>query len=619
VSALGDDSAPTQGGARLPGGLPWEPRVVDLGVRVVDRIGYSLTLDKEWSTRTERGFVWWGKDLAQRVWAEPGWDDNGFEIFRLHAQTDLLRDFEPGDENLAKLSLFARFATTSGYLVDPEDGSVRLAASMYVHEQTEDWVKATFQWVVAMQAADAQIKAATLADATDSTVAVTAHPVSGVRTSYDDMLNVLELVESRGREPSVWEGEEMEWTTGLVQQGNYTVLATGDSTGLSAEFPFQSRTSLLRVSTSESNPQVGNGALLILHLPMSMAEQEGVRFASELNRRELASETRAAFVGSWCWADDRACHVMFLPNAVRFGRGDLLNVVMSMTHRARWAAETFYGDRWDANRDAAGLPLATPSLFDLLPEARTGALPVAPEFAATPPMDDMQQLRAVFGDDAEAIYRGLVIASEDRGLSEALELVLEVRAAERRGIPQDGLERRIADAMHEPPSNGAHQETLSSPQPSPSTRPVFRTDKDWSVIDSDACRVKAFSPMATVEGGRVLAQTSTEPYASIVLECDGRPGEVVGLITHKIDFAHLWAAFKERGVREDEEVIVFWTKKNLKKSARLMSKFMPKLWVMICPKGAFELMTDANFMPELAGMARWEAQRPLIEWKPGAS
>jgi hypothetical protein len=78
----------------------------------------------------------------------------------------------------------------------------------------------------------------------------------------------------------------------------------------------------------------------------------------------------------------------------------------------------------------------------------------------------------------------------------------------------------------------------------------------------------------------------------------------------------LWSAFNERGVGEDEEVLVFWTKKNLKRSARLMSKLMPKLWVRICPKGAYELMLDNDFKPELTGTARWEAMRAVAEWKP---
>src|SRR5262249_60397109 len=121
-----------------PRGLPWERRNADLGLWIVDGIGDSMSLDAEWSVRTERGFTWWGKDLAQHVWAEPGVEDDGFEVFRLHARTDLLRSFEPSDQNLAKLDAFAAFATTSGFLVDEKRSRLQFAASMYAHDDTSD-------------------------------------------------------------------------------------------------------------------------------------------------------------------------------------------------------------------------------------------------------------------------------------------------------------------------------------------------------------------------------------------------------------------------------------------------------------------------------------------------
>lgn len=148
------------------------------------------------------------------------------------------------------------------------------------------------------------------------------------------------------------------------------------------------------------------------------------------------------------------------------------------------------------------------------------------------------------------------------------------------------------------------------------TEILLRNDKDWSVIDGEPCRVTAFTPSATVEDERVTAHSKHAPYATIDIECLGLAHDATGFITHKTDFLHLWSAFSERGAREDEEVIVFWTKSYLKRHARMLSKFMPRLWVMVCPKEAFELMTDADFKPELSGLARWEAQKARVEWKP---
>lgn len=144
----------------------------------------------------------------------------------------------------------------------------------------------------------------------------------------------------------------------------------------------------------------------------------------------------------------------------------------------------------------------------------------------------------------------------------------------------------------------------------------LRKDNEWSVIDGVRCRVIDFNPSALIKDGKVLATDKTIPYASITLECKKFPNNVTGYITHKMDFKHLWAAFRERTIKQDEEVIIFWSKKHYKRFAKIFSAFMPRLWVMICPKGAFELETDQNYKPELRGEARWNAVKPIIEWKP---
>lgn len=141
-------------------------------------------------------------------------------------------------------------------------------------------------------------------------------------------------------------------------------------------------------------------------------------------------------------------------------------------------------------------------------------------------------------------------------------------------------------------------------------------DSDWKVVEGEPCRVIEFIPWAKVENGKVVAPSKTEPYVSVVLECKQLDQNTTGFITHKLDFQHLWSAFRERGVRPDEEVIIFWSRRYLKGFSKFLSPAMPKLWVMICQKGAFELMSDKNHKPELTGEARWNAEKPIAEWKP---
>ena len=148
-------------------------------------------------------------------------------------------------------------------------------------------------------------------------------------------------------------------------------------------------------------------------------------------------------------------------------------------------------------------------------------------------------------------------------------------------------------------------------------KPSLLKDSDWKSIDGELCRVISFTPLATLKDGKVLAIDKTTPYASIVLECKKLPQQSIGFITHEIDFANLWKAFKERGISKNEELLIIWTTRMYKnKISSFISSFLPKLWVMICQKEAYELRTDQSYKPELTGEARWIASMPIIDWKP---
>jgi len=143
-------------------------------------------------------------------------------------------------------------------------------------------------------------------------------------------------------------------------------------------------------------------------------------------------------------------------------------------------------------------------------------------------------------------------------------------------------------------------------------------DRDWEPLDGEICRVIKFTPLAgRIEGTEVKSFTRGLPYASIELESPALAEPTTGFITHKLDFEHLWEVFNVRGVGDDEEVIVIWNKSNLKRAAKLLPRStMPGLVVWICPRNAYEVMNDETFRPELDGLARHKAARPIVEWKP---
>lgn len=138
-------------------------------------------------------------------------------------------------------------------------------------------------------------------------------------------------------------------------------------------------------------------------------------------------------------------------------------------------------------------------------------------------------------------------------------------------------------------------------------------DEEWTIVENKICRIFDFSP---------LTATFSKPYASIIFECRGMTREIKGFITNKIDFANLQKAFNEDIVKKglekgDVEILIFWTRTNYRNFLfKSLSLFMPKLIVLICKKGSFELMTDSNYNPQLKGMARFLEERPIIEFKP---
>src|SRR5207247_1971026 len=110
--------------------------MTDPGIAAIQYIFRRLNIDRQWSVLEERGFTWWGKDFAQRVWSEPVRDDDGILVSRLHAKTDLIHEFHDSADNLSKLAALNMMASSSALVIDKHDGSrVQLAASTYVHDQ----------------------------------------------------------------------------------------------------------------------------------------------------------------------------------------------------------------------------------------------------------------------------------------------------------------------------------------------------------------------------------------------------------------------------------------------------------------------------------------------------
>ena len=115
-------------------------------------------------------------------------------------------------------------------------------------------------------------------------------------------------------------------------------------------------------------------------------------------------------------------------------------------------------------------------------------------------------------------------------------------------------------------------------------------DSDWAHVDSELCLVKNFSPMPgnKVEGGKAISLVKYMPYASVEIECALAKAKITGFVTHSMDFINLWSVFIERGIRDDEEVVMLWSRKHYKHFAsKMFGAAFPKIWVLVCPKGSY--------------------------------
>ena len=132
-------------------------------------------------------------------------------------------------------------------------------------------------------------------------------------------------------------------------------------------------------------------------------------------------------------------------------------------------------------------------------------------------------------------------------------------------------------------------------------------DSDWAPLDGEICRVIRLTPMGFAKG---------MPLASIEIESPVLPETTTGFVNHKLDYEHLTEAFRRKETEPDTEVLIIWTKKFLKRSAKLFAPFMPRMWVMLCPTNAYELWVDPTLRPELDAEERVRAQDSIADWKP---
>jgi len=120
--------------------------------------------------------------------------------------------------------------------------------------------------------------------------------------------------------------------------------------------------------------------------------------------------------------------------------------------------------------------------------------------------------------------------------------------------------------------------------------PIIGMEIPWKSIAKQYFRIKHFTALAQVENGKVISPDVTMPYALVEIESPILPKDGSLPVLHRIDFYNLWRIFKERTVRDDEEVLVIYSP--VKWLPRIFAPIQPQLIFLIYPRGSLERIYD---------------------------
>lgn len=279
----------------------------DVGTQVLDAVYDELKVEDRWAFRRRRGFTWWSYRLAQNVDVSPSVHDRGLDLCNLTIKTDMVCDVDPGSNPAAILAHFNSQATVNALVWNPADRTISVCCAVTVHQDIAGWIHYVLATAAILQNEIAHAQTVVLANACGGSPAVSNHPTRGVREEANSSMSVpARMIVPAGEEPSKFVGAQCQGLEGFLAElaevkGWY---GNVDSEGATVEVPytgnrpavFQDRaspdarleTALVRVFTDVPHPEFGNGALMIMQLPVSPWAERAIGLANDLNLAESA-------------------------------------------------------------------------------------------------------------------------------------------------------------------------------------------------------------------------------------------------------------------------------------------------------------------------------------------
>lgn len=290
--------------------------------------------------RHENGFTWWQDGLRQQVRLQTLTSTDGVSRTRIQLRTDLTTGFVGSEHQLKTLDLLTRYAGLSRIVPANSDPEGLQLTAAFCYETARPLQGQNMAWLPAYQMAEAHGLVPLLEETARFSKTETPPPEDAEHQDGNWVWDTSSLL-LRGEE-SYWKGS-LEGILGLIKDRGPCLLGTADEDQLAAEFPFPGKpgSSLLRMSTTEVHPRLGNGLLVRLTLPIDEPDQPSVQEILALNQAEESGFTTV--LGSWCRSEEGLVHVTFLHNLmVRMGSTDHRAFVDSILHRVQWISRHLF-------------------------------------------------------------------------------------------------------------------------------------------------------------------------------------------------------------------------------------------------------------------------------------
>lgn len=328
----------------------------------MERIARLWAVDDNRIVWSEQGFDWWPGHyrVSVRCQKHHKVDENAW---RLTIRTEFLKNVPIEDYECRKhISMLSAFAPSYCWVFIPEvltgkydvpsDGKLGFQSTVYLREDTQNWLPEFFASMGILQAIDAEKQAESTAAFLKSEINTSLPGVDASPYFLDEMLEIAnDIYIPLGREDCRWIGcQEFEQVSSKYGMQD-SCFGMGDTQGLTLETPIGSSSALIQLNTDIPHKELGNGLLATILLPFWEEESAIVDKCSYFNFIQSITWNDVPQLGSW-HARERnkgeyhPANGTFYPNAL-YVNGRATNAALWQLGSARWIKSEFYADLED--------------------------------------------------------------------------------------------------------------------------------------------------------------------------------------------------------------------------------------------------------------------------------